>query len=528
MGQIIPTKISRFDGAMSDDPRQPSSNMGSLIKHFDCFSAPNKLTPYRSVEADHTADSSSTGAKTYDLRDFLLASNGKEYALGKNASGYPKVLRKEDPTTGAWLASDGTAAATAIGEGTAARISGCFIEWQGYLIFLEGTNQITKVLISTGVASSVGTVGSTITSVAQPIIANNTLYLFYNNKIVSISAALAVSDNLFTTLPSDMRITSVARFGAYLMLGMAFGSSNINKPVGRSIVVQWDMNSTTTPSDTLDWGEGALRVLGNIEGRICGVSDKYLSSSLGLTRGSMVVRLWAGGAPQVIKEVVANQTVTADVTAFPNSVTRFPNQCVIKNNKMYWVASVPFGLSTSTESTHHLGIWVFGRKTVNSDFTISVDYIIDSVIDTANFRINSFGAAGDFWFLNHSADGSIAKTDDASTYSETSVYESQIFNAGDLASYKSLVDVTVGSVYLPTAGQIVVKYRIDNETSYTTIFTNTTDASISHTANNIESDGSALPKKYKEIQFQVLSTGGAELTELSFNEEITGRIYDTA
>ena len=33
----------------------------------------------------------------------------------------------------------------------------------------------------------------------------------------------------------------------------------------------------------------------------------------------------------------------------------------------------------------------------------------------------------------------------------------------------------------------------------------------------------ALPKDYKEIQFQIISTGGAEITGLSFNEEITGK-----
>lgn len=507
---------------MSDDPRDPISNAGFLVKHFDVFSNPHKLTPYRSTKSDNATNVSSTDAKQYDIRDFQLGSDGKVYGLGKIAGGQPKVLLKSDPTTGNWLASDASNAATVIGEGNGARISGSFIEWQGAFWFFQGTNQVAKVVMTTGViTNAVATVGSTITSVAQSIIANNTLYMFYNNKVVTVSAAGVVADNVFTPLPSDMRITSVARFGAYLMIGMAYGTATTTKPVGRSIVVQWDMNSTTTPSDTIDWGEGALRVLGSIEGRICGVSDKYLSSSLGLARGSMVVRLWAGGTPQVIKEIVANQTVTADTA----TVTRFPNQLIVKNNKMYWVASVPFDLSTATESTYHLGIWCFGRKTINSNFTISVDYIEEGV-NASNFFINSFGAAGDYWFINHSADGSITSTDNSANFTFTSIYESQIFNGGDISSYKSLLDITVGTVYLPTAGQVVVKYRIDNETSYTTIFTNGVDNSISHSAVNIESNGSALPKKYKEIQFRVESTGDAEITELSFNQEILGRIYD--
>ena len=202
---------------------------------------------------------------------------------------------------------------------------------------------------------------------------------------------------------------------------------------------------------------------------------------------------------------------------------------MVKNNKLYWVASVPFGLSTSTESTYHLGIWAFGRKNVNSNFALTVDYI-EEAADTSNFFINSFGNAGDYWFISHSAisAGKVTKTDDAANFTITSIYDTQIFNGGDAASWKSLLDATVTTVFLPTAGQIVLRYRIDNETSYTTIFTNTTDASISHTANNIESNGNPLPKYYKEIQFRIQSTGGAEITEFDFNQEILGRKYEAA
>lgn len=514
MGKLYEQKINDFTGGLSDSPRQPIFNMGSLIKHFDIFSDGKKLTPYRSTEADTATNVSATDAKQYDIRDFQLGLDGKLYALGKNGSGYPKVMTKADPTTGNWLASDGSNAATAIGEGNGARISGCFIEWQGAFWFFQGTNQVAKCTLAGTITNSVATVGSTITSVAQGVINNNTLYLFYNNKVVTVSAAGAVSDNVFTTIPSDMRITSATRYGSYLAIGCAYGTATTTKPVGRSVVVIWDMVQTTTASDVIDWGEGALRVLGIIEGRICGVSDKYLSSSLGLTRGSMVIRLWAGGAPQVMKELIANQTVTANTA----TVTRFPNNVIIKNNKMYWAASVPFALSTSTESTYHLGIWVFGRKNVNSNFALSLDYIEEGV-SASNFFINSFGSAGDYWFINHSADGSVTKTDDTATYSFTSIYETQILNGGDSSEKKKLLGVTVYTAPLPAAGNIVLKYRLDEETSFTQIFTDGTDNSLSHSAINIESTGVTLPE-FKEIIFRIESTGGAEITGLKFKYEV--------
>ena len=73
---------------------------------------------------------------------------------------------------------------------------------------------------------------------------------------------------------------------------------------------------------------------------------------------------------------------------------------------------------------------------------------------------------------------------------------------------------------LPTAGQVVIKYRKDedlnDDTTWTTIFTNTTDNSISHDAVNISGE---VLTQYKEIQFRIESTGGAVITGLKYKYE---------
>lgn len=502
MAKISEIRITNFNGGLSDDIRQPLSNSCGLSKHFDIYSNPNRLTPYRSSEADTNDGTGATGLKQYDVRNFQLGLDGKLYGLGKTAASYPKVVSKANPISGNW-----TLEATA--EGNAARVLGCFIEWQSAWWMFSGTTNVSKWTIGSTFTNTVGTVG-TITTVAQGIIgADNNLYLFYNNKVVRVTPAGAVTDNVMTAIPSDMRITSVARYGSYLAIGCAYGTSATAIPSGRSQVFIWDLVTDTTVSDVIDWGEGALMVLGNVEGRIVGVSDKYLSSNLGMTKGSMVVRMWSGGIPQIIKEVEANQTVT---------LGRFIRDVVIKDNKMYWVASVPFQLSTSTESTYHLGIWAFGRKNRNSDFALSLDFI-EEAVDTSNFYILSFGNAGNYWFINHSSDGSVTKTDDAANYTFTSIYETQILNGGDSSVTKKFIGAVVSTVYLPTAGQVVLKYRKDAETSWTTIFTHTTDNSISHSAINIESSGVNLPE-FKELQLRVESTGGAEITGIKCRYEI--------
>lgn len=512
MGKIYEIKINRFDNGISDDVREPRSGIGALLKHFDIFSFPFRLTPHRSMEAE-ASTVSAADLKTYDLRNFQLGSNGKMFALGKNGSGYPQIMQKTDPTTGTW-------SAPATSTGNAARIVGCFIEWASSFWFLQGTNQVAKWVIGSTITNSVSTVGATIATTAQGVVFGDNLYIAYNNKIIRISPAGAVTDDVTPALPSDMRITSLAVWGNYIMIGMAYGTSATASPTGRSKVYQWDGSSMDVFNDVVDWGEGALMALGNIEGMICGVSNKYLETPSGLTSlavgaGSMVIRLWGGGVPRVMKEMVGNQAVT---------LGRMLQEVVIRGNKMYWVASVPFNQSTTTESTHHLGIWCFGRKNVNSNFALSLDYIVNSVVDTSNFKIVSFGSAGGYWFINHSADGSVHKTDDAANFTETSVYETQILG-GDPSIEKKLIGVTIDCVPLPAAGSITLKYRKDEETSYTAIFTYSTDNGLSHSAINIESSGANLPH-FRELQLRCESTGGAEITGISLKwEEKESKLY---
>ena len=81
-----------------------------------------------------------------------------------------------------------------------------------------------------------------------------------------------------------------------------------------------------------------------------------------------------------------------------------------------------------------------------------------------------------------------------------------------------------------TAGQIVLAYQtnVDVDTgssTWTTIFTNTVDNSISHTANNVESSGAVLPKSYKTIAFRILATGGAIVNGLRFKEKVLDKRY---
>ena len=108
------------------------------------------------------------------------------------------------------------------------------------------------------------------------------------------------------------------------------------------------------------------------------------------------------------------------------------------------------------------------------------------------------------------------KTDDAANYTFTSIYETELFGDGK-QTYK-LLSATVMTDFLPTAGQVVLKYKKDEETSFTTIFTNTTDNSQRRTAINIESSGATLPT-YRRLRLRVESTGNAVITGIRLVSE---------
>ncbi len=99
----IEIKVTDFNGGIADDIRLATANSFAITKHFDIFSNPKRLTPYRSLEADTNDGSTSTGMKQYLVRDFVYASaSAKLYGLGQNATGKTKIVQKADATTGNW------------------------------------------------------------------------------------------------------------------------------------------------------------------------------------------------------------------------------------------------------------------------------------------------------------------------------------------------------------------------------------------------------------------------------------------
>ena len=494
MSKTVELKINTFSGGISDDPRKSSSSEFTISKHFDIFSQPNRLMPYRDLSADTNDGSTSDGMKQYFVKDFLYASaSAKLYGLGQTGAGLTKIVYKSDATTGNWTLP-------ASSEGNGAVKNGCFVEYKDYIWGFQGTTQVFKWGLLSGtptITNTAGTVG-TITSVAQGVIAkDDNLYLPYNNKLARVTSGGTVNDAVLT-LPTNFKITSLANFGNYL----AIACSPVSTYNGVSKVFLWNLTSDDV-QESIDWGEGELRILENIEGMLVGITDRYLNNSTGAGTGSMIVQVYTGGVPQVVKEIFT-KALTGKTIPLSKSV---------KNNRVFWSAKI---MTNSAGTEYNEGIWSFGRKNINYPYTLTLD-IIDENVSTSG--IQGFGTAANYFFISHSADGSIDKTSSTATYTFTSIYNSQIYNFDDPYADKRLEAIKVSTRRLVSGESITAKIKVDGDTSFTTIGSYSTVGGLSRTFLNIESSEANFPSG-KEFELQLESTGGAEITGYSLKATI--------
>lgn len=484
-----PILIKNFFSGISDDPRVATASGFSLTKHFDIFSSPNKLTPYRNLSADTETSVSATDLKQYYVRDFVYATaSAKLYGLGQTAGGLTKILQKADATTGLW-----TTPATS--EGNGAVKNGCFFEHADYLWGFQGTNQIFKWGLLSGspsITNSVTTVASTITSVANGVIAPATgeAYLAYNNVIVRISQDGATVTDLAKTVPTNLKITSLSNYGSFL----AIGCSPKDAFNGTSKVYLWNLSSNLF-AETIDWGEGELRVLELIDGILVGVSDVYLNNAVGAGRGSMIIKTYQGGASLPVKEIFTKALTGKTI----------PTSKVVNNGRLFFSAKI---MNNASGTEYNEGIWSFGRKNSNYPYSLTLD-IIDESINTSG--IQAFGSASNFFFIAHSVDGSVSKTSATSTYTYTSIYESQIFDFGDSNFTKQIKTLTIYTDPITTGQSATLKYRVNGATSWTTVGSISTVGEVSRDFYNLEASGNDF-STFKEIEIRLESSGGCRIT----------------
>lgn len=495
MGKIIEQIIDRFDGGMTEGLRGAQTNECATMIHFDSFTDPHALRPHLSTTGNETGQTS--------IGQIIVGNDGLFYGLGTDVNN-PTLgdIYKKATYAGNWAEIANT-------KSGALLIYPGFIEFKSFFYYWKSGALV--VADKTGVAG-IDTTTLTVsgpTNTANMVIhpKDGILYVPYDNNIATLTGATKVTVWNATALvipDSRYRISSIAPYGNYLAI--AITPITASAPL-KSQVLLWDRDSSvTTVSETIDWGPGQLQVLNNLGGTLIGVSD-FGSGTENVYSDKLQIKGWNGGTdPFLIKEFRAY-----DPTASTASVTVYPRVNFIFDNKMYFSADV------YSAEPRKRGLFSVSKNSLGQ-YAVVVDRI-GNTSNSSTTAVISAAITGDRALFVHTADGTITITTSGGTVAYgTATWTSPIFNGKNSGQNKRLVSVGVMTEPLPSGATAVVSYRKDSQTGFQTAFltSSTTGAIYKESVN--EASGAALPQ-FREIQFEIQSTGGAVITGLKFKYE---------
>lgn len=500
MGKILETKINTFGTGMVHDKRHRDPSASTLAKNFDLLTYPHKLVPH------FTKQDGNANQNTEEIDNFLFAV-GKLYGLGKDqtASGPENIQLYASES---FSSDDWTEPNNSQGDANPTdAYKDFFLHYKfGGVDYLYGVydNEFWRYNITAGSIDN-SNHSLTFSAIGQGLVhsKDDIMYVPYvdANGVPKIAKNNANSwTDVAITLPAGGYISAICEYGNYLAIAWSPSSvfSNTSK------VYLWNRDSSlTTLDEKIDFGYGEIKVLEELQGELLAVQQ--ISSTL-IFNSQIIVRRYAGfaGAQEVAKLI--GSSATCDVRARKQK----------KNNRLYFLATI------TLEGTKQQGVWSLGRSEEGA-YCLSLEHTPNNDTALSGETLRGFFLGGDYVFITYDESGTFAmRKTQQNIYTQSSTWQSTIIDDEDVEDasvYKKLLRVIVTTEPLPTDGQVVVKYRINAESSYTTIFTLTTNDAVGYCATNIESTGANLPE-YNEIQFQIISTGGAVPTGFSFQREI--------
>lgn len=496
--KILTIKLNKWYGGISDDVREQNPDVFAISYHMNIFGSPVKVSPYKSNITNDTVASTSSDMTQFYTRNFAVSQDtGYLYALGRlsTASDKGRILVKTDPVGNGtnWAISASSSQAT-----NGVYFRNTFLPYKSYLYGIKvsgaGTSQKRDLwrygsLTSGAKALTEPFGGADLlddggnNDSAQGIIGkDDCAYLPYANKLAKVDTG-GTATAAALTLPSEYSITSLAKYQNYLAIACKPRQNGIT-----SKVFLWDYVSDDV-SEVIDFGEGNLLVLENLDGNLFGFSN--LSSALQIGSRT-VIRQYSGGYPNVIKELPYSGLLQMKD---------------VSGNKIYIV------MSDGTT----LGVWAFGRRSDKYPYTITFDRLINGSTTVSN--VNAIKFVGDYMFASIGGSGNIMRTDEQSSYSYTGIIHTQKFNGGNLQKDKTMRYINLTHVPLPSGASITVKYRKDADTSWTSLMTSSTVGAYFKDATNQENNGNKNFPSFKEIQFRIETTSLAEPIELQMQYE---------
>lgn len=522
--------VNRFDGGITNDLRSNDTTKCAFVSHFDIYRDPNKLYPmpgyvndsgvkYGTGIAYDDDPDDPNGMKQYDCQALFVytQSNGINthgiLAVGKRADGTGwKLISKTNPEATCWQPDNVYGFNRAV-EGSSTLVDNTFLTSNDPgspfdTLFL--TYGATTIDISSHDGSFVFTQQE---ASAYP----SASYTFENRAIVEVAPDGQVYSQrvpglqdvwLLDASPAEAKSTNLYPYDLQAgneVLGI-IGQQNNNDLESRLLL--WDTASVLVDQNIL-LGKGTGRALGYIDGTWVTVTEEAFSRTpyAGAGLPSMHVQYVIGGIPYSLARVYGKTTTNGKIQ---------PLRSYYRNSFLF-EGVIP----TNSEGTEFKrGIWAVGRATAQSPLALSLLWDTTDLGDIQDFK-----TYGNYGLFVHGGDGSISRTDNLTTgtFDQTAVYESLFFGA-DTPYTKTLNGLSVHTEELPSGATVVAKYRFDDDDSWTTMGTASTEGDQIHHFTN--ASGSQIGT-FKEIQLRIEVTGNAPIKNIHVSlEEQDSTPYD--
>ena len=288
------------------------------------------------------------------------------------------------------------------------------------------------------------------------------------------------------------------------------------------MVYLWDRDaSTTLLAEKIDWGAESLEMIEEMDGAIVGLSVfANTSTEAHVLSPKLVFKAYTGVVDRA-RRVLELPLTSAIINGSDIHDANTPAGVAVDKQKIN--NRVLFILSAELLGNRVDAIWAIHRRNDGS-FGVSIDRLINNDTGLTSGKPKGFLQFGDYVTAGFNDNGTYKTTQTTTTYTnQTAKFETVIF--GKAQNRYKLRAVGVMTEPLASGESVSVGYKKDEETSFTSVLTHSTVNDLFKETMEIESDGTTLPK-FRELEFQVTSTGGATITGFWFqvvNEE-TGQV----
>jgi hypothetical protein len=448
----------------------------------------------------------------------LIQYGGKIYGLGyENSTTSDVTLYEYDSSTNVYNAlTNGTVAG-----GTIRLYTPLFAIMDGYIYFDPGTNYVARYTIATNTmsatwkASTGGAHGGTIWQ--------GSLWTWKDDNYIYKIDGATPDFVQKVKISTNQTIIELVPYGNYLAI-VCTASQTSDEGVSRMML--WDgQNLSVTPfAEIVDIGSGVVAGADILDGLIY-VGINFLNGK------GFRLKAYSGGVFQTVYTYNGRKNLTGD-----NIRAQIASVLKAYTGYLYFMVVGARPGSTGA-SNYEMVLFRYGKTNLGQTNKLSA-YKSLEVIPTVG---NTLGVLGNDFIVNENEffAGSLINdnficavvyeagyktrqiyTNPTTTYaSQAGVIETSIYTGGNSYINKPLMGVSIMNTPLTTGQSIVLKYRKDAETTWTTLATEDTLNSISLEL-LADTNGLELPT-FKEIAFRLELTGGAEVTGLliKFNEE---------